>query len=93
LCEGPDNKPADHTAAFRIDMTNAKLTAMEREALRWQQEGHCRLGGHLTERPDPQGPLYAPVHSGWHGLGRAAHRAGERLRRVFRAMVSQIVRG
>jgi hypothetical protein len=54
-------------------MTNTKLTAMEREALRWQQEGGRRLGEHLTETPAP--PI---LH---------AHGASERLQRAFRAIL------
>jgi hypothetical protein len=62
------------------------LTAMEREALRWEQEG--RRSGRSTKRPDdPQAPPYAPVHPAWDGRGRVARRTGGRLRRVLRAML------
>ena len=36
---------------------------MEREALRWQQEGGRRLGEHLTERPAPPGGVLDTAYS------------------------------
>jgi hypothetical protein len=62
------------------------LTAMEREALRWEQEG--RRSGRSTETPDhPTSSAPAPVHPGWDGRGRVARRTVERLRRVLRTML------